>query len=86
MSKNSYPQSFFKYCQKLTVCRSQNHPEGDFSINGYELVPCTQGITEPIERILADCKLYITLGHILAKRKDPVGKNQKTHTVYSSSC
>ena len=54
---------------------------------GYAVVPYIQGATEPIKRILSDCNIkvalkpYLTFGHIFAKPKDPIPKNQKTHAT-----
>ena len=63
-----------------------------YGFKGYAIVPYIQGVTEPIKKILSNCnikvalKLYLTLGHIFAKPKDPVKTNQKTHAVYSIPC
>jgi hypothetical protein len=79
-----YPKRFHNDFLRSPVCRNQNNSEGDTSVKGYAIVPCIQGVTEPIKRNLSNCNIkvalkpYLTLGHIFAKPKDPVKTNQKT--------
>jgi hypothetical protein len=67
----------------MPVCRNQNSSEDDTSAKGYEIVPYIRGVTEQTKRILSNCNInvalkpYLILGHIFAKRKDPVKTNQK---------
>ena len=59
---------------------------------GFAVIPYIQGVTEPIKRILNSHnvkvaqKLFQTLGHIFAKPKDPVTKEQRTDAIYSIPC
>ena len=51
-----------------------------------------QGVTETIKKILNSHnvkvaqKTFQTLGHIFAKPKDPITKEQRTDTIYSIPC
>ena len=51
---------------------------------GFAVIPYIQGVTEPIKRILNSHNVKVaqkpfqTLGHIFAKPKDPVTKEQRT--------
>ena len=61
-------------------------------MTGFAIIPFIQGVTEPIKRILNshDVKVaqkpFQTLGHIFAKPKDPVTKEQWTDAIYSIPC
>ena len=61
-------------------------------MTGFAIIPYIQGVTEPIKRILNshDVKVaqkpFQTLGHIFAKPKDPVTKEQQTDAIYSIPC
>ena len=56
---------------------------------GFAIIPYIQGVTEPIKRILNSHNVKVaqkpfqTLGHIFAKPKDPVTKEQRTDAIYS---
>ena len=59
---------------------------------GLPVIPYIQGVTEPIKRILNSHNVKVaqkpfqTLGHIFAKPKDPVTKEQRTDAIYSIPC
>ena len=59
---------------------------------GFAVIPYIQGIAEPIKRILNSHNVKVaqkpfqTLGHIFAKPKDPVTKEQRTDAIYSIPC
>ncbi|CAH3112218.1 unnamed protein product, partial [Pocillopora meandrina] len=59
---------------------------------GFAVIPYIQGVTEPIKRILNSYNVKVaqkpfqTLGHIFAKPKDPVTKEQRTDAIYSIPC
>ncbi|RMX56505.1 hypothetical protein pdam_00023896, partial [Pocillopora damicornis] len=59
---------------------------------GFSVIPYIQGVTEPIKRILNSHNVKVaqkpfqTLGHIFAKPKDPVTKEQRTDAIYSIPC
>ncbi|CAH3144988.1 unnamed protein product [Pocillopora meandrina] len=59
---------------------------------GFPVIPYIQGVTEPIKRILNSHNVKVaqkpfqTLGHIFAKPKDPVTKEQRTDAIYSIPC
>ncbi|RMX46042.1 hypothetical protein pdam_00002015, partial [Pocillopora damicornis] len=57
---------------------------------GFAVIPYIQGVTEPIKRTLNNVKVaqkpFQTLGHIFAKPKDPVTKEQRTDAIYSIPC
>ena len=54
---------------------------------GFAVIPYIQGVTEPIKRILnshnvkVSQKPFQTLGHIFARPKDPVTKEQRTDAI-----
>ena len=54
---------------------------------GFAVIPYIQGVTEPIKRILNSHNVKVaqkpfqTLGHIFAKPKDPVKKEQRTEPI-----
>ena len=56
---------------------------------GFAVIPYIQGVTEPIKRILNSHNVKVaqkpfqTLGHIFAKPKDPVTKEQRNDAIYS---
>ena len=64
----------------------------DGSTEIYTVIPYIQGVIEPIKRILNSHNVKVaqkpfqTLGHIFAKPKDPVTKEQRTDTIYSIPC
>ena len=61
-------------------------------MTGFAVIPYIQGVTEPIKRILNSHNVKVaqkpfqTVGHIFAKAKGPVTKEQWTNTVYSIPC
>ena len=61
-------------------------------MTGFAVIPYIQGVTEPIKRILNSHNVKVaqkpfqTLGHIFAKPKDPVTKEQRTDAIYSIPC
>ena len=61
-----------------------NTPDEREPATGIAVIPYIQGVTEPIKRILNSHtvkvaqKPFQTLGHIFAKPKDPVTKEQRT--------
>ena len=67
-----------------------NTPDEREPATGFAVIPYIQGVTEPIKRILnshtvkvAQKPFHLTLGHIFAKPKDPVTKEQRTDAIYS---
>ena len=60
--------------------------------SGFAVIPYIQGVTEPIKGILNSHNVKVaqkplqTLGHIFAKPKDPVTKEQRTDANYSIPC
>ena len=71
---------FLRNCQKpVTNSNALNERE---PVTGFAVIPYIQGVTEPIKRILNSHnvkvaqKSFQTLGHIFAKPKDPVTKEQ----------
>ena len=73
----------------LTDC---NYSDGDSTVKTFAIVPCIQGIAEPIRRILNNCSIkfalkpFPTLGHTFAKPNDRIPTDRKTHAVYSTPC
>ena len=63
---------------------TSNTPDEKEPATGFAVIPYIRGVTEPIKRILKTHnvkvvqKLFQTLGHIFAKPKDPVTKEQQT--------
>ena len=61
-------------------------------MTGFAVIPHIQGVTEPIKRILNSHNVKVaqkpfpTLGHIFAKTKDPVTKEQRTEAIYCIPC
>ena len=59
---------------------------------GFAVIPYIQGVIEPIKRILNSHNVKVaqkpfqTLGHIFAKPKDPVTKEQRTDAIFSIPC
>ena len=72
---------FFRDCQKpVTTSNALDERE---PATGFAVIPYIQGVTEPIKRILNSHNVKVaqkpfqTLGHIFAKPKDPVTKEQR---------
>ena len=59
---------------------------------GFAVIPYIQGVTEPIKIILNSHNVKVAqkpfqnLGHIFAKSKDSVTKEQRTDAIYSIPC
>ena len=59
---------------------------------GFAVIPYIQDVTEPIKKSLNSHNVKVaqkpfrTLGHIFAKPKDPVTKEQRTDAIYSIPC
>ena len=90
LKANGYTKTFLRNCQKPVTTRStldEREPATAFVI-----IPYIQGVTEPIKRILNSHNVKVaqkpfqTLGHIFAKPKDPVTKEQRTDAIYSIPC
>ena len=90
LKANGYTKTFLRNCQKpVTTSNSldEREPATDFAA-----IPYIQGVTEHIKRILNSHnaivaqKPFQTLGHIFAKPKDPVTKEQRTDAIYSIPC
>ena len=83
-------QKPFRNCQKsVTTSNALDERE---PATGFAVIPYIQGVTEPIKRILNSHNVKVaqkpfqTLGHIFAKPKDPVMKEQQTNAFYSIPC
>ena len=83
-------QKPFRNCQKsVTTSNALDERE---PATGFAVIPYIQGVTEPIKRILNSHNVKVaqkpfqTLGHIFAKPKDPVTKEQRTDAIYSIPC
>ena len=90
LKANGYTKTFFRDCQKpVTTSNALDERE---PATGFPVIPCIQGVTEPIKRILNSHNVKVaqkpfqTLGHIFAKPKDPVTKEQRTDAIYSIPC
>ena len=82
MSKaNGYIKTFLLNCQKPVITSST--PDEREPATGFAVIPYIQGVTEPIKRILNSQNVKVAqkpfqnLGHIFAKPKDPVTKNNE---------
>ena len=71
---------------------TSNTPYEKELATGFVVIPYIQGATEPIKRILNNHNVQVsqkpfqTLGHIFAKLKDPVTKEQRTDAIYYIPC
>ena len=90
LKANGYTKTFLHNCQKpVTTSNSLDERE---PATGFTVIPYIQGVTEPIKRILNSHNVKVaqkpfqTLGHIFAKPKDPVTKEQRTDAIYSIPC
>ena len=90
LKANSYTKTFLRNCQKPVTTSStpdEREPATGFAVNVY-----IQSVAEPIKRILNSHNVKVvqkpfqTLGHIFAKPKDPVTKEQRTDAIYSIPC
>ena len=90
LKANGYTKTFLRNCQKPVTTSST--PDEREPATGFAVIPYIQGVTEPIKRILnghnvkVAQKPFRTLGHIFAKPKDPVTKEQRTDAIYSIPC
>ena len=81
---------FLRNCQKPVT--SGNALDETEPATGFAVIPYIQGVTESIKRILNSHKFKVaqkpfrTLGHVFAKPKDPVTKEQRTDAIYSIPC
>ena len=90
LKANGYTKTFLRNCQKpVTTSNALDERE---PATGFAVIPYIQGVTEPIKRILNSHNVKVaqkpfqTLGHIFAKPKDPVTKEQRTDTIFSIPC
>ena len=87
---SGYTNTFLRNCQKPVTTSST--PDVREPATGFAVIPYIQGITEPIRRIFNSHNVKVaqkpfqTLGHIFAKPKDPVTKEQRTDAIYSIPC
>ncbi|RMX49961.1 hypothetical protein pdam_00013948 [Pocillopora damicornis] len=87
---NGYTKTFLRNCQKPVT--NSNALDEREPATGFAVIPYIQGVTEPIKRILNSHNVKVaqkpfqTLGHIFAKPKDPVTKEQRTDAIYSIPC
>ena len=79
--------TFLRNCQK-PVTTSSTSDERE-PATGFAVIPYIQGVTESIKRILNSHNVKVaqkpfqSLGHIFAKLKDTVTKEQRTDAIYS---
>ena len=90
LKANGYTKTFLRNCQKPVTTSST--PDEREPATGFAVIPYIQGVTEPIKRILNSFNVEVaekpfqTLGHIFAKPKDPVRKDQRTDAIYCIPC
>ena len=90
LKANSYTKTFLHNCQKPVTTSST--PDEREAATGFAVNVYIQSVAEPIKRILNSHKVKVvqkpfqTLGHIFAKPKDPVTKEQRTDAIYSIPC
>ena len=90
LKANGYTKTFLRNCQKPVT--NSNALDEREPATGFAVIPYIQGVTEPIKRILNSHNVKVaqkpfqTLGHIFAKPKDPVTKEQRTDAIYSIPC
>ena len=90
LKANGYTKPFLRNCQKSVTTSST--PDEREPATGFAVIPYIQGVMEPIKRILNSHNIKVaqkfseTLGHIFAKPKDPVTKEQQTDAIYSIPC
>ena len=90
LKANGYTKTFLRNCQKpVTTSNSLDEREPATS---FAVIPYIQGVTEPIKRVLNSHNVKVAqkpfkcFGHIFAKLKDPVTKEQRTDAIYSIPC
>ena len=85
LKANGYTKAFLRNCQKPV--KTSSTPNEREPATGFAVIPYIQGVTEPIKRILNSHNVKVaqkpfqTLGHIFAKPKDPVKKEQRTEPI-----
>ena len=90
LKANCYTKTFLRNCHEPVTTNST--PDEREPATGVAVIPYIQGVTEPTKRILNGYNVKVakkpfqTLGHIFAKPKDPVTKEQRTDAIYSISC
>ena len=90
LKANGYTKTFLRNCQKPVTTSST--PDEREAATGFAVIPYIQGVTEPIKRILNSHNVKVAqkpfqaLGHIFAKLKNPVTKEQRTDAIYSIPC
>ena len=90
LKANGYTKTFLRNCRRPVTTSST--PDEREPATGFAVIPYIQGVTEPIKRILNSHNVKVaqkpfqTLGHIFAKPKDPVTKEQRTDAIYSIPC
>ena len=81
LKANGYIKTSLLKCQKPVITSST--PDEREPATGFAVIPYIQGVTEPIKRILNSQNVKVAqkpfqnLGHIFAKPKDPVTKNNE---------
>ena len=83
--------TFLRNCQKpvTTSSTSDEREPALLFLTFSAVIPYIQGVTESIKRILNNHNVKVaqkpsqSLGHIFAKLKDPVTKEQRTDAIYS---
>ena len=90
LKANGCTKTFLRNYQKpVTTSNALDERE---PATGFAVIPYIQGVTEPIKRILNSHNVKVakkpfqTLGHIFAKPKDPVTKEQRTNAIYCIPC
>ena len=87
---SGYTNTFLRNFQQPVTTSST--PDVREPATGFAVIPYIQGVTEPIKRIFNSHNVKVaqkpfqTLGHIFAKPKDPVTKEQRTDSIYSIPC
>ena len=90
LKANCYTKTFLRNCHEPVTTNSA--PNEREPATGVAVIPYIQGVTEPTKRILNGYNVIVakkpfqTLGHIFAKPKDPVTKEQRTDAIYSIPC
>ena len=90
LKANAYTKTFLCNCQTPVTISST--PDEREPANSFAVIPYIQGVTEPIKRVLNSHNVKVAqkpfkcFGHIFAKPKDPVTKEQRTDAIYSIPC
>ena len=89
LKSNGFPSHERSFSFKTNSVTLQQSVE---QFQGFASIPCVQGISEPIKRILAEVgigvamKPHFTLSSIFRKPKDPIDFEEKRGLVYQISC